>query len=329
MNEAVKAVGEGIPVAWARECMMGFRYAQAGGTTLLDLMNWYARDGRPLLQAPPLRQCVEDFLWSKREANRQRVTLEGYASRLRRFAERYGDWLPQLITERQIEDFLADISQPTTRSGWWHVLSTFFEWMKRRRQVLANPLADFVRPRGGASLSGVFRVAEVREILGRARDTDQIGFWVLSLFAGMRTIEIKRLAAQADPWSQVRLGDGIIEVPEGQSKTKRRAFEISPQVNAWLWLIRERGIPFCPPPHQMGAVGRLRRDVLQRSRGGLVRRADYNMGRRSFFSYALALPGASYRDLALTAGNSEKMIRRYYRRAATTIDAEAYFDLRP
>jgi hypothetical protein len=54
----------------------------------------------------------------------------------------------------------------------------------------------------------------------------------------------------------------------------------------------------------------------------------YNIARRSFLSYRLALPGASYAEVSNEAGNNEAILRKYYRRKVTRQEAVQYFGLR-
>lgn len=311
------------------EAALGVRYAANCDETLVSVLRWYVRIGRPLLHAPTLKVCVDEFLWSKQEANLQRCTIEGYRSRLFRFAERYPDWLPVSITSDEVVTFLEQQSHPTTRLGWIHTLSTFFEWCVRQHYALSNPLAGIVRPRSVGHRAEIFQPDEAREILQQVRTTRQLGFWVMSLFSGMRTVEIQRLNANPTPWQQVRLSDDVIEIPHDQSKTARRTIEIRPQLRAWLEVMRNEGVPFYPTGARTGEIRHVRRQVLRRLRADSRPDLEFNMGRRSFISYSLRLPGASYAAVAATAGNSEKVIRKFYRRPVTAKAANAYFQIWP
>lgn len=313
----------------ACEAAEGLRYAAQCGETLVSILDWHVRRGRPLLQSPLLRECVDEYLWSKKEANLQLCTIEGYRSRLLRFAERYGDWLPVSVTRDEVMAYLMDQSQPTTRLGWIHSLSTFFEWCVRKRYALANPLAGIVRPRSLGHRGDIFTPDEAREVLREVSATRQLGFWVMSLFSGMRTVEIMRLGAHPAPWEQVRLSDDVIVVPENQSKTARRTIRIRAQLRAWLQVMFNQGVPFYPTGARTAEIGRVRQLVLRRLRGENRAAPEFNMGRRSFISYSLACPGASYAAVAAMAGNSEKMIRKFYRRTVSAEAARAYFEIWP
>lgn len=190
-------------------------------------------------------------------------------------------------------------------------------------------MADRIRPRRIAGKGSIYTPEEARELLRRARNTDQLGFWVLSLFAGMRTSEIERMQVLASPWSLVRLSDAVIEVPASFTKSRRRAIRMTPVLREWLRVLRREGGAFHPPKDGAKKIRCLRYAVLHEFRGPRRLTGASNMGRRSFISYRLALARASYAEVAATAGNSEHVIRKYYRRPVTRESARAYFRLTP
>ena len=163
------------------------------GVPLLSVLAWYAREGRPLRQAPSLRACAEEFLWSKKNANRSTDTMNEYRSALHRLAVRFGDHQPSSATPTDILDFLRPWTHPVTRFGWFKRLAIFFEWLVLKKYAHTNPIALLAKPPHTGGSGTIFTHAEARELLHRVRHSDQLGFWILSLFAGMRTTEIKRL----------------------------------------------------------------------------------------------------------------------------------------
>lgn len=305
------------------------RVAATHGLPLLSILAWYVREGRQLKQAPTLQVCTEEFLWSKKNAHRRPATMDEYRSILSRFNERFGDCQPSDVTTDGILDFLRPWTHPVTRAKWFRVLSTLFDWMRLKKYACDNPIATLAKPLGSAGSGSWLTPAEARELLRRARTTDQLGYWILSLFAGMRPVEIKRLQDYALPWSLVRLSDNVIEIPTGHSKTARRVIKIAPVLRLWLRVLQQQGGAFYPSHRTARKIGCLRRAVLRKFRGQRGLAGAFNLGRRSYISYRLALPRASYAEIAIYAGNSERMIRKYYRRVVTRADAQAYFRLTP
>ncbi len=55
----------------------------------------------------------------------------------------------------------------------------------------------------------------------------------------------------------------------------------------------------------------------------------YNIARRSYLSHRLALPLASYADVAREGGHNEVVLRRYYERRVSAREAREYFALTP
>lgn len=55
----------------------------------------------------------------------------------------------------------------------------------------------------------------------------------------------------------------------------------------------------------------------------------YNIARRSYLSHRLALPLASYADVAREGGHNEIVLRRYYGRRVSAREAWEYFALTP
>lgn len=305
------------------------RISATRGLSLLSILAWYVREGRQLKQAPTMQVCIEEFLWSKKNAHRRPATMDEYRSILTRFAERFGDCQPSDVTTQGILEFLQPWTHPVSRAKWFQVLSTLFEWMRLKKYACDNPIATLAKPPRPAGRGSWLTPAEARELLRRARTTDQLGYWILSLFAGMRPVEIKRLQEYALPWSLVRLSDNVIEIPAEHSKTARRVIQIAPVLRHWLLVLQKQGGAFYPSSRTAPKIGRLRRAVLRKFRGQRGLAGAFNLGRRSYISYRLALPQASYAEIAAYAGNSERMIRKYYRRAATQADALAYFRLTP
>jgi hypothetical protein len=55
----------------------------------------------------------------------------------------------------------------------------------------------------------------------------------------------------------------------------------------------------------------------------------YTIARRAYLSHRLALPMASYADVAREAGHNEIVLRRFYESRVTTREAREYFALTP
>lgn len=313
-------------------------FAEAHGIdALLPAIEWYAQHGHCLRTAPTLQACVTEFCIDRQCNGVKALTLGHYRQTLRHLARftnalALGDVKPAMIRQ-----FLARIPNQHTRAGEWKTLRLFFEWTVRHHYLLQNPVdAACAQPRSESTRRTIFTPSETKRLLKQVKNSSEIGYWVLALFAGMRTGEIERLQQHPAPWTLINLKTGIIDLPDALTKTGRRVVRISPVLAAWLRWIRKCGFAFVP------AVADRRTRATQRSvleprcamnthhTGVPVSDMRYqNVARRSFISYALALPGASFAQVSNQVGNTERTIRRYYFRRVAAREARAYFGLTP
>lgn len=338
------AVAPGSPLSpeQLQEAEAALWYARTNGiASIPDALHWFKEHHGAVMAAPNITQCVFEFMLSKRQEGRAKRTLNSYGTHLRRFAVDFGDRQPATVKPKEIADFIVQWSHPTTRNGWWQLLSMFFAWCVRRKYALENPLPlALARPKAPRGPGLVLTPAEARFILRRTKPTDEIGFWALALFAGLRTEEIRRLQAHPTRWSLIRLRSGVIDLPHEVAKAYARTVPILPVLRPWLKWIKERDVPFFPVNHffkcqgirQAALAARcepMRTELRARDPDACEPHWSYNVARRSFIAYRLAAPSASYVDLANEVGNSETMIRTFYYRKVTPEAAREYFSLTP
>lgn len=206
----------------------------------------------------------------------------------------------------------------------------FFAWAVRMHYAVDNPVESAVaRPRVDPAPRIILTPEQTRKLLRRAKESDVIGSWVLTLFAGMRTAEVLRFGQLENPWSSIHLGSRIIEIPECVAKTGPRSIPMQPVLESWLrWLKSQQG-GFAPTCYWLKRQSILHEILARPVSEGKGEINQANIGRRSYISYLLALPGASYGEIANQVGNQEGILRRHYARKVTRADALAYFDLFP
>lgn len=323
------------------EAAVGYARSQ-GIDSLVDAVRWYHDHRRSIESAPALAQCVDEFLCMKRAEGCAAITLRHYGYRLGQFVAAFPGRRPAEVSPHELGRFIVSSTlHPRTRLSWWWTLRTFYAWCQRMRHVAENPIPQALakpKPPPGSAL--VLTPTETKSVLRAARSTDQIGFWVLALFAGLRTEEIRRLHQSGNQWQFVRLRSHVIDLPQEMAKTYARRVPILPVLVPWLKLVRDRHVPFFPPAHYY-KCSRLRDAVIASRSVPLTaqhRAAHpeyrppiwaYNIARRSYISYRLASAQASYVEIANEVGNSEEIIRAHYVRHVTRRDAEAYFSLTP
>jgi hypothetical protein len=326
----------------ANDTAAALRYAQHHQVpSLLDAVRAFRLRHAVNQAAPLVPECVEEFLTAKKVEGRSPVTLFGYTAQLRRFAATVGHLRPGEVTDAALQAAVLTPAHPRTRLTLWHTLRTFFRWCVSMRYVNADPLPRAVtkpRPPPGARL--VLKVPEAAAILQHVAGTDQLGFWVLALFGGLRTEEIRRLQREAYPWEYVRLDDHVIDLPDHVTKTRARRVPMQPVLREWLKIVRAGNLPLMPRGH-FTKCRTLRERILAprvaAARAAHLARAPgyrppiwgYNIARRTYISYRIRLAGASYADVSEEVGNSEEILRAVYVQRTSRAEARAYFALTP
>lgn len=327
-----------------REAESALWYARLHGIdSIVDALRWHYVCNRAALNAPPVRRCIDEFLLAKRCEKLAPSTVHCYNLRLNKFAEEHGDRRPGTITPHELSDYLSRWTNASSRHAHWGTLSTFFNWLTRLRYILENPVANGVhrsKPRAAARL--IYTPDEAAHILRLTKDTDEVGFWAVSLFAGLRDSELQRLQRQANPWQIVDLEHGVMDLTKAPFAyaSNRRLIKLLPVAISWLKWMKCRDIPFYPLNHwekfrvtraTVLASRYASAAAAAASRSGFIlnEKRVYAMARRSYISYRLALTGASYAHISDEAGATERLLRSEYYRKASKDEAERYFSLKP
>lgn len=304
--------------ALARACRLG---------PLFPIMVWCLRHRPGLEHSPELPDCVEDYLARAATGLRRPQTLNAYGGTLKRFQRAFGAVQLSKISADQIAAHLQPCTNPYTRNHRRQILATFFAWAKARGYVLTNPVTSGVpKPVLARPVRHVLTPEQARWLLQRAMPTDTIGFWSLGMFGGLRTAELRRWQRLADPWSIVRWQAGVLNLPGEVTKTGPRIVPLLPVLKKWLHWLKRNQRPFAPK-NVFEKTAELRRELMQQC--GKDKVAAFNLGRRSYISHRLALGNTTYREVAEDVGNSEEVLRHYYRRNVNRTAAEEYFSCEP
>jgi len=227
-----------------------------------------------------------------------------------------------LITPEDLGKFLSQWSG-RTRNNYLTFFVLLFNFAKGKYLPAGEPTSaeklerDVVTP----SEVEIWTPDEAKKILDAA-DPDELPFFAISMFAGIRTREITLL-----DWSQVRPSDdpdeSHIEIKAVGSKKQagRRIVPILPALAAYLKAIK--------PPK----TGRIVPNVNMTPRQFRIAAAaglkwKHNASRHSFGSYRMAEIKNAY-HVAEEMGNTPAMVKKHYFQAVTKAEAARFWAIRP
>ena len=227
-----------------------------------------------------------------------------------------------LITPEDLGKFLSQWSG-RTRNNYLTFFVLLFNFAKGKYLPAGEPTSaeklerDVVTP----SEVEIWTPEEAKKILDAA-DPDELPFFAISMFAGIRTREITLL-----DWSQVRPSDdpdeSHIEIKAVGAKKKagRRIVPILPALAAYLKAIK--------PPK----TGRIVPNVNMTPRQFRIAAAaglkwKHNASRHSFGSYRMAEIKNAY-HVAEEMGNTPAMVKKHYFQAVTKAEAAKFWAIRP
>ena len=137
------------------------------------------------------------------------------------------------VCRTDIEGFLSQSGYaPKTRNNFLGEIASLWAWGRARGHVGENPAAGLDRAKLDTKPITFLTVQECKALL---RETQRnysylMGFIALSLFAGIRPVELTRMS-----WSFVDLDAGIVAVEGEFAKTRaRRVVRLEPVALAWL-----------------------------------------------------------------------------------------------
>lgn len=226
------------------------------------------------------------------------------------------------ITSEDLGKFLSQWSG-RTRNNYLTFFVLLFNFAKGKYLPAGEPTAAEMLERDVVTPSEVeiWTPDEAKRILDAA-DPDELPFFAISMFAGIRTKELALM-----DWSQVRPHDdpdeSHIEIKAVGSKKQvgRRIVPILPALAAYLKAIK--------PPR----TGRIVPNVNMTPRQFKVAAAaglkwKHNASRHSFGSYRMAEIKNAF-HVAEEMGNSPAMVKKHYFQAVTKAEAIRFWSICP
>jgi integrase len=250
------------------------------------------------------------------------------------------------------EDVLREFSK-SVKGDWTSIyksLNTFFQWAKKQKYLIENPLLNIEHEPFGSNkevysvetFGRMLRIAAGQERPRKAKEPtlEFIGllpWFLLSGFCGLRSCEAYRLNKEREAlrWDDLRL-DGekrpYVEIRPEVAKSTRRPDDhrriFSPlyieALRGWLPLV-PRMSPFVVPWTKRH-MQNLKCEFTKATGIGFKE----NAFRNSFASYALAIENIEgIGHLAIEMGDSEAICKKHYVSSLQPLIGEQWFGLRP
>lgn len=322
-----------------REAEEALWFARLHGIPCLTTaLRAFARQLAAARIAPAVGDCAAEYDEEKRSMRPRGGGMLGARADLASFLTSFGGDRAIDVPTPKLCAFMQDGGPSVVRRRASR-LHAFFAWAVRRRYALTNPVPP-VLCRPLPRCLRAFTPRQARYILRETRLTDQIGFWVLAFFGGLRTSEIQLVDRHPAPWSLVSFRTGEFRVPSGQSgRARDRTFRMHPTLYAWLRWLRPRRVPFFPPNFWERKFPEMWRAALKTfpdhrtARTGfrkppVPRRVD-GAPRDTYIVYRIALGNVTVEELTCELGDMVRTVRRRHDPTMPSRRARDFFALTP
>jgi hypothetical protein len=317
---------------------INFAEKQLGDLSLLpEVIRHWKRTGERLNQIGTPK-AVAEFLESAERDYENRRTLNDIKERLDKFKKAFSSCSLHEITPTDIEKWLEGYSKGWDRWSYHKRLGPFFKLAKRRRWVSQNPMEEVPKPETPTPERKIYNVEQFEKLLHNSEYPSKyeaiFPYVILCGFCFLRTAELVKMYASEKvlTWEHVLMDKGLIYVPKGVAKSTRREsgderyIPLSDAAKHWLSQVRPVMKTGDCIPHSAKKFGEPWRSLIKIAG---VPSIDNGL-RHSAISYSLAAnPQHGVALTAQWAGNSEKTIRKHYRRLIEPEQGKAWFNLEP
>ena len=248
--------------------------------------------------APTVSAVVTQLLEAKRAANLRPVYLTSLAGYLARFAKGREARAVASVTTQEVEEFLGQFKNHSSRATWLNRVSTLFAFAVRRDYLPKNPCDRLERITIDRVAPFVLAPGQAETLLAVAPEVVR-PYVILGLFVGVRPAELLKLS-----WTNVDLATQTLTVNE--AKTRRR--RIVPLHAKAVALLRA-----CPL--QSGKLSPSNSTVRRFKRAARLalglKSWPSDLLRHTAASYLLALHGDAGK-VATMLGNSSAILLNHY-----------------
>lgn len=305
-----------------------------GRATISEAVQYFVRVKFPQAGTKTITQAAEAFLAEKTE---EKCSVDY----LKKIARVFVQLAAQFPAEKNINDvtdaellaafrrFRAKKTGAQLSGATWNHrradCCTLWSWCIKKRYAATNPAQALPEKPTEAKDIEVLSPHEALAVLTTAKDYMNgqfLGFFILSIYAGLRTAEIARMT-----WDDVILSDPDeprVRVRSGKAKDKEaRIIDLPANAVAWLALVPFKNGQILPK----GGAGTDRKN-LAAIRKQAVGAWPHNGGRHSFVSYKSRRNGEAI--ASEEAGHeSARITRKHYKGLVSKREAEAVFAITP
>lgn len=249
-------------------------------------------------------EAAEVWLASREQKGRSEGYLWDAERRLKRFRDMHGRTSLADITTAELDAWVNGMGLgPQSVRNYLTVLSSMFSYAVKQGRSPRNPVVNVERPDVLRDEPGILTPGELRRLLQHL-PADTVPYVVLSAFAGLRPMEVRRLK-----WQDINFQTGLVTVKSGTAKTKRRrTVPMTENLKAWLRPLAQAAGPVV---ELADLTVRQKRLKPARERAGLLH-WPHDCLRHSAATYWLQTEGDAAR-VALWLGHSQDVLHEHYK----------------
>jgi len=303
-------------------CAEAFRILTEKGfqaTTIAEAARFYIKHNDPNAQHRTVAEVLAEFMQSKTSAGLSEFTIRDYQYKAGRFANAMGERLIHTITPVEIEHWLDAVdAKACSRQDYRRILCVFFKFAVTRKYAMENVAAAVSKVKIAQRSPAILTAQDVRALLCAARDYNMghmLPYFAIGCFCGLRPWELRRTS-----WADINLTTKQIYVTPEAAKTGQDRFVAMPDaLMAWLQLV---------PAASMSGCLRYSRNEFDavRKQAGVPWQGDIMRHSAASHLYAQTQNAAL---VTAQMGHGLNVFLKYYRRAVTQQDGEAYFKVGP
>ncbi len=266
-------------------------------------------------------EAATTWLTSREHKQRSDGYLWDAQRRLARFQKAYGSTSLADISTADVDAWVNGLGLgPQSVRNYLTVLSSMFSFAMKQGRSPRNPIMNVERPDVVRDEPGILTPDEFSRLLHQLPD-DTVPYVVLSAFAGLRPMEVRRLN-----WADINFQTGLITVKSATAKTKRRrTVPMTENLKAWLRpLAKDEGLVV--PLADLTIRQKRIKPARERAK---LKRWPHDCLRHSAASYWLQIEGDAAR-VALWLGHTQEVLHEHYKGLLSDpADAAKWFAIMP